>query len=237
MNKVSVDLSAPSPYIERDGKLHRFKRRLTYGFAFRLIRKHFGPAGPKSVLEIGTGAGFFMDFFTETYPGATATGIEYDERLLAETRRRAPRANCMQGNAETFDLQPQLFDLIVSFQVIEHLYEPERLVINARRHLAPGGVMILTTPNLGGLGARVMKSRWHAYRDDHVSLKTVDQWTSLIEAQGFRTVYSGSTFFSGIPWLNRMPLGLINWSLLTAFGAWQWRQGESFVGAFVPVQS
>lgn len=237
MNKVSVDLSAPSPYIEQDGRLHRFKRRLSYGFAFRLIQRHFGPVGPRSVLEIGTGSGFFLDFFTQEYPSASATGIEYDDRLLAVTRARAPRATCLQGNAETFDLQPKTFDLIVSFQVIEHLYEPERLLMQARRHLRPGGLLVLTTPNVGGLGARLMGARWHGYRDDHVNLKTADQWTSLVEAQGFRAVYAGSTFFSGIPWLNRMPLGLLNWSLLTAFGAWRWRQGESYVGGFIPVES
>jgi SAM-dependent methyltransferase len=233
MNKVSVDLSTPSPYVEQDGRLHRFKRRLSYGFAFRLIKRHFGSAGPKSVLEVGTGSGFFLDFFMRENPGATATGIEYDERLLAVTRGRAPHATCHQGNAETFDLLPQTFDLIVSFQVIEHLYAPERLVAQARRHLARGGLLILTTPNLGSVGARFMGPRWHGYRNDHVSLKTADQWTSLVEAQGFRAIYAGSTFFSGIPWLNRMPLGLLNWSLLTAFGAWRWRQGESYVGAFV----
>jgi hypothetical protein len=108
------------------------------------------------------------------------------------------------------------------------------MLARARRHLAPGGLLIITTPNLEGFGARVMKSRWHGYRDDHVSLKTVDQWLSVIEAQGFRAVYVGSTFFSGIPWLNRMPLGLVNWGLLTVFGAWRWHRGESFVGAFVP---
>jgi SAM-dependent methyltransferase len=237
MSKVSVDLTAPSPYVEQDGRMHRFKRRLSYGFAFRLIKRHFKSAGPKSVLEVGTGSGFFLEFLMKEYPGASAAGVEYDERLLEVTRARAPRAICVQGNAETFDLSPQTFDLIVSFQVIEHLYEPERLVRQARRHLAPGGLLILTTPNLASVGARYMGPKWHGYRDDHVSLKSADQWTSLVESQGFRAVYSGSTFFSGIPWMNRMPLGLVNWGLLTVFGAWRWQQGESYVGAFVRAET
>ena len=44
---------------------------------------------------------------------------------------------------------------------------------------------------------------------------------------------SGSTFFSGVPWLNRLPLGLVNWSLLATLGALRWESGEAFVGAFV----
>lgn len=237
MPKVSVDVSAPSPYIESDSRLHSFKRRLSYAFAFRLIRDHFGAGGPRSVLEIGTGSGFFLQFFAQQYPTALATGIEFDERLLAVTRARAPRATCLHGNAESFSLKPAAFDLIVSFQVIEHLYEPDRMLSQARSHLAPGGLLILTTPNLGGFGARIMGPRWHGYRNDHVNLRTADQWTSLVESHGFRSVYAGSTFFSGIPWLNRMPLGLLNWGLLIAFGALRWHQGESYVGAFAPIES
>jgi SAM-dependent methyltransferase len=233
MSKVSVDLAAPSPYIEPDGRLHRMKRRLSYAFAFRLIGRHFRSSSPRSVLEIGTGSGYFLDFFSQRYPGAVVTGIEYDERLLAITRARAPRARCLQGNAEAFDLLPEKFDLVVSFQVIEHLYEPEQMLAQVRRHLAPEGLFIITTPNLGGFGAQVMGRHWHGHRDDHVSLKSARDWVALVESHGFKSVYAGSTFFSGIPWLNRMPLGLINWALLTLFGAWPWRRGESFVGAFV----
>lgn len=233
MSKVSVDLASPSPYIERDSRLHRFKRSLSYGFAFRLIRRHFQAHAPRSLLEVGTGSGFFLDFFTHRYPGSAAHGVEYDERLLAVTRARCPQAHCQQGNAETFDLRPLSFDLIVSFQVIEHLFEPQRMLERMRQHLAPGGLLIITTPNLDGIGARWMGQRWHGFRDDHVTLKGAKAWQDLIETQGFRTVYAGSTFFSGVPWLNRLPLGLVNWALLTGFGAWRWRQGEAFVGAFV----
>lgn len=233
MSKVSVDLTAPSPYIEKDGRLHRMKRRLGYAFAFRLIRRHFEAGSPRSALEVGTGSGYFLAFFSQLYPQAAVTGIEYDERLLAVTRARAPRARCLQGNAEAVNLLPETFDLVVSFQVIEHLYEPERMLAQVRRHLAPGGLFIMTTPNLAGVGARLMGRRWHGQRSDHVSLKNAREWVALVESHGFKTAYAGSTFFSGIPWLNRMPLGLINWALLLLFGAWRWQHGESFVGAFV----
>lgn len=233
MSKVSVDLSAPSPYIEKDSRLHRFKRSLSYAFAFRLITQHFRNNAPRSLLEIGTGSGFFLDFFSERFPAATLHGVEFDERLLAVTQARCPRAQCRQGNAETFDLSPLRFDVIVSFQVIEHLYEPERLLEKARQHLAPGGLLIITTPNLDGVGARWMGKRWHGHRDDHVNLKGANEWQRLIESHGFRSIYAGSTFFSGVPWLNRLPLGLLNWGLLATLGSVRWRQGESFVGAFV----
>jgi SAM-dependent methyltransferase len=232
MPKISIDLDSPSPYIERNSFLHRVKRNLSYSFALRQIRRFVATPERSSILEIGTGSGFFFQAAHRKYPGAKLTGIEYDHRLLRETQARAPFATCIQGNAEAFDLAPETFDAVVSFQVIEHLYDPSAMIARAKSHLKKGGILIITTPNLDGLGARLMGPKWHGYRDDHVSLKGNSAWVRLVEGHGFKARYVGSTFFSGLPILNRFPFGLVNWALLVIFGAARWRHGESFVGVF-----
>ena len=231
-DKVSVNTDIPSPYIEKSGGLYRFKRKLTYAFAFRLLNQFLDRQKSLQILEIGTGSGFFLDFASESFPNSQFTGLEYDERLLQETKQRAPKANLHQGNAESFALGLNQYDLIVSFQVIEHLYNPGAMLNNVKAHLKPGGIFLVTTPNLSGVGARLMKDRWHGYRDDHVSLKHKEDWDALIESHGFENLYSGSTFFSGVPILNRFPLGVINWLLLLLFGSLRWSAGESYVGVF-----
>jgi len=230
--KVSVDTDIPSPYIENRGGLYRLKRKLTYAFAFRLLNRYLSKRQDLEVLEIGTGSGFFLDFARESFPNSRFSGVEYDERLLAETAARATHAHLIQGNAENFDLGKGRFDLVVSFQVIEHLYNPCAMLNNVRAHLKPGGIFLVTTPNLGSLGARWMKDKWHGYRDDHVSMKGKDEWEQLIASHGFSPLYSGSTFFSGVPVLNKLPLGIVNWLLLVAFGSLRWSVGESYVGVF-----
>jgi SAM-dependent methyltransferase len=232
MTKVSVDLNVPSPYLERDSFFHSFKRNLSYAAALRRIREAFPGDRHLSVLEVGTGSGFFLAAARRFLPEASFTGIEYDSRLLEVTRRRAPFAHCLQGNAETFDLLPASFDVVASFQVIEHLFDPSAMLARAKAHLKPGGILVITTPNLDGIGARIMGARWHGYREDHVSLKGVQDWLDTILAHGFVPLYSGSTFFSGIPVMNRLPLGFLNWSLLAIFGSARWRHGESFIGVF-----
>lgn len=231
-DKVSVNTGIPSPYIENRGGLYRLKRKLTYAFAFRLLSRYLSKRQDLEVLEIGTGSGFFLDFARESFPNSRFSGVEYDERLLAETAVRAPHAQLIQGNAENFDLGKGRFDLVVSFQVIEHLYNPGAMLDNVRAHLKPGGIFLVTTPNLSGLGARWMKDKWHGYRDDHVSMKGKDEWDRLIASHGFSPLYSGSTFFSGVPVLNKLPLGIVNWLLLVAFGSLRWSAGESYVGVF-----
>lgn len=232
MSKVSVNLDQPTPYLESDSSFHRLKRKFTYRFALRAIQKQFSKSSTISLLELGTGSGFFLLAAHESFPKAHLSGIEFDDRLLEATQKRAPFANTWQGNVEIFDIPGEKFDVITSFQVIEHLYKPESMVKKVAHHLKPGGLFIFTTPNLGGVGAKLMRSSWHGYRDDHVSMKSAYQWVDLLKRCGFVPVSVGSTFFSGIPWLNRFPLGVFNWTLLLFFGYAPWMRGESFVGIF-----
>ncbi len=232
MSKVSVNLDEPTPYLESSSTLHRLKRKLTYRFALNAIHKQFLRASPFSILELGTGSGFFLQAAHESFPNAQLNGIEFDERLLQATQKRISIAKTWQGNVEVFDIPGEKFDVIVSFQVIEHLFKPESMIAQVQKHLKPGGLFIFTTPNLDGVGAKMMGSKWHGYRDDHVSMRGASEWVGLLKLHGFLPVSVGSTFFSGIPWLNRFPLGVFNWSLLLVFGYAPWMRGESFVGIF-----
>lgn len=234
--KISVDLNIGSPYIESDSKFHNFKRRMTYRFPFKLIRKYLKKNTPTSphidILEIGIGSGYFAKFFLEQYQTSNYTGLEYDFRLIDFASQKVPQANLVQGNAEEFSLG-QEFDMVVSFQVLEHLYNPQAMIQNIFDHLKPGGLLVVTTPNLSGFGASLTGKDWHGYRHDHVSLKGHDEWLSLIEQHGFECLFFGSTFFTGLPWFNKMPLALVNWFMLLTFGALKWSKGESVVGAFI----
>lgn len=231
MSKITVNLDTPTEYSEPNSFLYRFKRKLTYGNIFSKLRKYFKNTSSFSMLEIGTGSGFFISLVESRYPEASLCGLEFDPRLVDVTKHKVKKAKILQGNAEDFQLSAK-YDLIVSSQVIEHLYSPELMIQCVARHLKPGGIFLFTSPNLDCVAAKVMKDKWHGYRDDHVSLKNCDAWVSLAEKNGFTALYSGSTFFSGIPALNKFPMGVINWGLLLVFGSLRWKRGESFVGVF-----
>ncbi len=107
------------------------------------------------------------------------------------------------------------------------------MIQSVKNHLNPKhGSFLFTTPNLSGLGARFMKERWCGYRDDHLSLRTMREWENTMEESGFIKVYSGSTFFSGIPLMRRFPLDVINWFALYVFKSLPWSLGESYVGLY-----
>jgi 2-polyprenyl-3-methyl-5-hydroxy-6-metoxy-1,4-benzoquinol methylase len=227
-----IDNQCSSEYEELDTRMHRFKRRITLNSIINLIRRIAKGRSSFSVLEIGTGSGYLLAFLEKEFPQARLTGIEFNPKLVELTRSKVKEARVFQGNAECLDLGSEEFDLVVSLQVIEHLNRPEAMLYSVRKHLAPGGVLIFTTPNLGCVSARVMKEKWHGFREDHVSLKSFREWQILAKQCGFKEVFCGSTFFTGIPACNRLPFGILNWFLLFAVGFLKWERGESFVGVF-----
>ncbi len=228
---ISVDLSRPSFYSENDSTLHVYKRRLTYKHYFRLLKKYFKKNQKIKILDIGSGPGFFLKFAGENFNNSKLFGIEYDNRLVEISKTRAKYADIKEGNAEKFSFDCK-FEIIASFQVIEHLYNPQKMIQNVKKHLTNNGIFLFTTPNLGGNGAKILNKKWSGYRDDHVALKSKKEWEKILYDNGFIPLYSGSTFFSGIPLLNKFPLGIVNWSLLFLFGSLKWNYGEAYVGLY-----
>jgi len=236
MNKTTVDLTKPSLYAEPNSHFHRIKRKITYRTILKLINNHVKKLNAQNILEIGTGSGYLISLLEEIYPNIDIEGIEYDDRLVELTRTKLKNSIVTQGNAENFTISHG-FDIIVSLQVIEHLYSPELMLDSVLFHLKPGGTFIFTTPNLGCVSNRFMKDKWHGFREDHVSLKSRMEWDKLLISKGFKKEYSGSTFFTGIPFLNKLPFGLLNWLLLYFFGSLSWSGGESYIGVFKKLEN
>lgn len=105
--------------------------------------------GPR-VLDIGCAA-HAMNFddphwlhglLRKHFPDTVGLDIRPDK---IEQLRKAGFANVYQGNAEKFDLGRE-FDTIVAGDLIEHLSNPGAFLACAKKHLAPAGRLIVTTP-------------------------------------------------------------------------------------------
>lgn len=75
---------------------------------------------------------------------ARVVGLEINEEQVQILSLRG--YDIRLGDAEDFDLGEQ-FDVIVAGELIEHLSNPGQFLECARRHLRPGGILLLTTPN------------------------------------------------------------------------------------------
>ena len=185
-----------------------------------------------NLLEIGCGPGYLLSFLEKWFPKIAITGFEYDQRLIEEAKERVQRTSFIQGNAEQLPFSDCQFNIIVNLHLIEHLYSPEKMLQEVHRVLKPNGCFIIATPNLGGLGARVMGEKWSGFREDHVSLKSADDWSKLIASCQFYPLLENTTFLSGIPFFTKFPLGIINYGSLLIFGSFSWKLGEAYIAVW-----
>ena len=112
-----------------------------YLFAARLARF-------RRVLDLGCGSGYGSALLSQTARHIYALDNSSDALALTGDAN-ATRANItrVQGSAAQLPFAPNSLDLVVAFEVIEHLNDWADLLREARRVLAPGGQLIVSTPN------------------------------------------------------------------------------------------
>jgi 2-polyprenyl-3-methyl-5-hydroxy-6-metoxy-1,4-benzoquinol methylase len=105
-----------------------------------------GVKAPAKILEIGFGDGIFLDWARRQ--GYQVTGIELIDGLVTSARARGHNVYCGTAQA-TLASTPDRYDLIVAFDVFEHLLPAELLDLMrfAKSILAPGGRIVARFPN------------------------------------------------------------------------------------------
>jgi len=99
------------------------------------------------LLDVGCGFGFTLDYWRHA-TGGEAVGVEPSGfgRIGAKMLGVDLHVALL---ADVPELQDRLFDVVLSSEVIEHVPDPAAFVHELRRRLAPGGTLVLTTPNAG----------------------------------------------------------------------------------------
>ena len=105
------------------------------------------PLAGKSALDVGCGAGLLCEPLARL--GASVTGVDAaaENVAVAATHAEASGIAVEYRAGEMGELGLGQFDLVTCLEVIEHVADKTRFIAELTRHLAPGGLMILSTPN------------------------------------------------------------------------------------------
>ena len=110
--------------------------------AMEWIRRSKLSAG-NTLLDVACGTGIHLGYFKDHFQ---AEGLDLDEAMLAEARKKFPQIKFYQGNMMDFDLGRK-FDVITcmfsSIGYVKTLENLNKTVGNMTRHLKPGGVLII----------------------------------------------------------------------------------------------
>jgi 2-polyprenyl-3-methyl-5-hydroxy-6-metoxy-1,4-benzoquinol methylase len=142
---------ARGKYDQQLAQQREIERRLT------LLRRAGVPQGGR-VLDAGCATG---EFLAAAHGSYEMWGLDVSAAASEQARARNPglAARISTGFIEDqhFD---RVFDAIVMWDVVEHLWDPRSVLTRLVEHLRPGGTLILSTPDIGAPIARLMGSRW-----------------------------------------------------------------------------
>lgn len=164
---------------------------------FRQLLTYIHPAS--SVLDIGCGSGRWIDFMRE-HGIKDLTGVDIQKSLIDENRKRMPGIRWIAGDFREQSYGSELFDLITSVTVLQHIL-PSEIIPTLRflhRNLKTGGHMI-ALENISYISNTCFG--WRPI-----------QWKELFHSGGFKIVraipYDSGLFLQavdhhGLRWLGR----------------------------------
>ncbi len=150
-------LSRRLGYVHLDPGAARPLTRVRARLARRRVLKNVPPwQGQGRLLDVGCATGRFLQRMQAL--GWRVSGIELDPVAAATARTVTPDVTV--GDPAEITLPAAGFDLVTAFHVVEHLPDPTAALRNMLAWLAPGGLMIVEVPNVGGWGGALFGRFW-----------------------------------------------------------------------------
>ncbi|MCX6799863.1 MAG: class I SAM-dependent methyltransferase [Candidatus Falkowbacteria bacterium] len=137
-----------------------------YQFASRFVQS-------KVVLDIACGSGYGSQILALA-GAAQVIGVDIDKQAidLANSKNQSKNINYINSDATKLNLGNESIDVIVSFETIEHLKNPEEYLKELKRVLKVDGIALISTPNL-----EVSKN----HNPFHIKEYTKDEFTRLLQ--------------------------------------------------------
>ena len=179
------------------------------GLADLLVTVIRAEKGVQSVCDLGCGNGYLAGQIGAH--GYRVVGVDASRPYIETANRHYATANVSfrcapfdQGLTNELTTEG-LFDLVVSSDVIEHLYRPSELLSTAAPLLRSGGLLVVGTPYYGYLKnlAISVLDRWDTHHSvhwdgGHIKLFSVRALDAMARSHGFETIRFA--FYGRIPW-------------------------------------
>jgi 2-polyprenyl-3-methyl-5-hydroxy-6-metoxy-1,4-benzoquinol methylase len=136
------------------------------------------------LIDVGCGIGYFLEIAKQR--GWEVFGTEYTDNAVEICRKKG--INMQQGVLDSMNYETGYFDVITSFEVMEHINNPNSEVENFSKILRQGGLLYITTPNFNGFSRHIAKADWNiVHYPEHLSYYTPKTISYLMKLHGFKT--------------------------------------------------
>ena len=145
------------------------------------------------LIDVGCGIGYFLEFAKKR--GWEVFGTEFTDEAIQKCSEKGIKMEKGILNPENY--MPEEFDIITSFEVIEHINNPVHELNSFHKLLRKGGLVYVTTPNFNSLLRYQLKSDYNAIcYPEHLSYYTPNTLKKVFTCIGFQTKKIQSTGIS-----------------------------------------
>jgi 2-polyprenyl-3-methyl-5-hydroxy-6-metoxy-1,4-benzoquinol methylase len=148
--------------------------------------------GAKEILEVGPGNGNLLKFLKSN--GFGVTGVERDQNCVE--RIRSHDIACHHGRLEVVHYEVKKVDAVIMCHVLEHLYEPQKILKIIRSLLKDRGIVYISIPNISSVEAKLFGPYWRGLDlPRHVFHYNPKTGSDLLTKAGFRIIRTKNLIF------------------------------------------
>ncbi len=118
----------------------------------KIIKKLLPEKG--KLLEIGAWDGTTIKYYKQKFKGETY-GIDISKKIIKKAEKHFDNLKKCDLNKEKIPYKNNYFDIVICSEVIEHIYDTDRLLEEIKRVLKNTGFLIISTPNLSSFINRI----------------------------------------------------------------------------------
>lgn len=145
------------------------------------------------MLDVGCGPGLFL--IEAKKRGWEVYGTEFTDNQLAYLNKKG--INTLKGKLNNNSFKDEMFDIIISSEVIEHINNPVEEVKHFNRLLRKGGIVYITTPNFNALERYLLKGDYEIIEyPEHLCYYTPKTINLLLTQNGFKKLKITTTGIS-----------------------------------------
>lgn len=187
----------------RSNPLVAVLRRQLEKMKAKVFAQLLGP-GPKRILDVGCGDGRLLSVLKQ-YGGDQwqLEGIDIDARCVERARERGLDVRC--ARLEDLGAETEAYDMVILFQVVEHVSEPDKMSAKVHSLLKPGGLYVIETPDVAGWDEQIFRAGfWGGYHiPRHWNLFTPANLEQMLARVGFERVLSQPLISTSF-WINSL---------------------------------
>ncbi len=161
--------------------LKRLYKNMVIMREIRNVKKIIKTPSPR-LLDIGCGTGWTTGIWREN--GFVVTGLESSETRYHVARERYG-LNVITKPVEEYETG-QDFDIVIMRHVLEHIAQPDKVLMQVKKILKKDGVFLIVVPNIDCVGRHLFRENWEWVLPWHLHFFTPRILRRLLENQGFK---------------------------------------------------